>query len=236
LNTLVIETSTSIELLAVSADGRISDRTAVPGVSHSVTLFSNLDAALAALGIGIRDIGLIGVGVGPGSVTRMRIAVSTARMLAQALGVPLVPVMSQLFYAASVAAPPGECILAAFDAKKGRVFGALYRAGNDPLVPAVLAPPGDYDIALLCEKTLGARTTAVGDGCERYRDRIEEMVPGCEIRGGFLPSGGTACRLVEKIYAENPDRFRNITAVLPYYARKSDAEVLRERGNGTGRG
>jgi hypothetical protein len=30
-----------------------------------VTLFSNLDAALATLGICIRDIGLIGVGVGP---------------------------------------------------------------------------------------------------------------------------------------------------------------------------
>lgn len=236
MNTLVIETSTSIELLAVSADGRISDRTAVPGVSHSVTLFSNLDAALVALGIGIRDIGLIGVGVGPGSFTGIRIAVSTARMLAQALGAPLVPVMSQLFYAVSVTASPGEYVLAAFDAKKGRVFGALYRAGDDPLVPSELVPPGDYDIALLCEKTLGARTIAVGDGCDRYRDRIGDMVPGCEIRGGFIPSGGTACRLVDKLYAENPDRFDDITAVLPYYARKSDAEVLRETGNGPGRG
>ncbi|HNU90731.1 MAG TPA: tRNA (adenosine(37)-N6)-threonylcarbamoyltransferase complex dimerization subunit type 1 TsaB [Spirochaetota bacterium] len=236
MNTLVIETSTPIELLAVSADGRVADRTAVSNVSHSVTLFSNIDAALGALGIGIRDIGLIGVGVGPGSFTGIRIAVSTARMLAQALAIPLAPVVSQLFYAVSVGASPGEFILTAFDAKKGRVFGALYRAGEDPLAPAELVPPGDYEISWLLEPARGARTIAVGDGAERYSDRIGLALSKCELLTGFIPSGERACRLVERFHAETPHRFEDISKVLPFYARKSDAEVIREAGEIKDRG
>jgi tRNA threonylcarbamoyladenosine biosynthesis protein TsaB len=228
LNILVIETATSIELLAASADGRTSDRTAISRVSHSVTLFANIDAALGELGIGIRDIELMGVGVGPGSFTGIRIAVSTARMLAQALGVPLVPVKSQLLYAASAAAGPGEYVLVAFDAKKGRVFGALYRASDDPLSPTEVVAPGDYDIERLCEPARGKRTLAVGDGAEKYRAEIEKRLPECAVLADFMPSGEAACRIVGNAYAANPAGYPDIGAVLPFYARKSDAEVIRE--------
>ncbi len=228
MNTLVIETATSTELLAASSGGRTSDRTAASRVSHSVTLFANLDAALGELGIGIRDIELIGVGVGPGSFTGIRIAVSTARMLAQALGRPLVPVKSQLLYAASVAAAPGEYVLVAFDAKKGRVFGALYRFSDDPLSPVEVMPPGDYEIARLTPPARGKRAFAVGDGAEKYRSEIEAHIPECTLLAGFVPSGSVACRIVGDIYATNPDRYADFTAVVPFYARKSDAEVIME--------
>ena len=237
MNTLVIETATSIELLAASAGGKTADRTAASRVSHSVTLFTNLDAALDELGIGIRDIELLGVGVGPGSFTGIRIAVSTARMLAQVLGVPLVPVKSQLLYAASAPAAPGEFVLVAFDAKKGRVFGALYRASDDPLSPIELVPPGDYEIAPLAELTRVGRALAVGDGAEKYRSELEALTPDCTLLTGFVPSGETACRIVAGAYAANPGRYTDITAVVPFYARKSDAEVIRdEKRNGERKG
>lgn len=228
MNTLVIETATSVELLAASSGVRTSDRTAASRVSHSVTLFANLDAALVELGIGIRDIGLIGVGVGPGSFTGIRIAVSTARMLAQVLDVPLVPVKSQLLYAASVAAAPGEYVLVAFDAKKGRVFGALYRSSDDPLSPIEVVAPGDYEITRLALPALGKRAFAIGDGAEKYRSEIEAQVPECAVLPGFAPSGNVACRIVMNAYAADPDRYAKFTAVVPFYARKSDAEVIRE--------
>ncbi len=92
-----------------------------------MTLFDNIDAALAGAGISATDLQLIGVGIGPGSFTGIRIAVSTARMLAQVLSIPLAGLSSPLIYAASMEALPGEYLMTAFDAKKGRVFGALYR-------------------------------------------------------------------------------------------------------------
>ena len=118
----------------------------------------------------------------------------------------------------------------------GRVFGALYRAGEDPLAPAELVPPGDYEISWLLEPARGARTIAVGDGAERYSDRIGLALSKCELLTGFIPSGERACRLVERFHAETPHRFEDISKVLPFYARKSDAEVIREAGEGKDRG
>lgn len=227
MNILTIDTSTGLELVAVSASGDSSDLTGPAAASHSVTLFERIDAALKGAGIGIRDIGLIGVGVGPGSFTGIRIAVTTARMLAQVLAVPLAGVHSQLIFAASAPSEPGDFLLSAFDAKKGRVFGALYRREADALTPAPIIPPGDYEIGTLLAGTVpGKRLIVTGYGIEKWEGIIETAVPGCEILRGFVPSGAIACALAERAFADNPGTCRDYASVVPRYARKSDAEVV----------
>ena len=59
---------------------------------QSERLFTLLEELLAEHDAGWQDIGKIGVGVGPGNFTGIRIAVSAARGLAMSLGVPAVGV------------------------------------------------------------------------------------------------------------------------------------------------
>lgn len=51
-----------------------------------------LDSVLAAGGCGWQDLAAIGVGIGPGNFTGIRISVATARGLALALGIPAIGV------------------------------------------------------------------------------------------------------------------------------------------------
>jgi tRNA A37 threonylcarbamoyladenosine modification protein TsaB len=56
LNVLTIDAATQAELVAAAADERVADETRKTDASHSVTLFENIERALASLGITIRDV------------------------------------------------------------------------------------------------------------------------------------------------------------------------------------
>ncbi len=229
---LTIDTAASVELIGASSGDAVSDKTREVGVSHSITLFEGIDSALGELDIAINDIELIGVGLGPGSFTGIRIAVSTARMLAQLLKTPLVGIKTHHLYASSVKAEIDENILIAFDAKKGRVFGALYRSGKDRLSPVEVVEPGDYYMDYLIDNIdRDKRTLLIGDGVEKYYNLIEERAPDHKRLSGFMPSAKDACALTEYIYNMEPEKHNNINRVVPFYSRKSDAEIVKEMRN-----
>ncbi len=232
MNILTIDTSTDIETIAVCSNGKISDQTSIADRSHSATMFNNIDIALKDLGISMDDIGLIGVGIGPGSFTGIRIAVTTARMLAQILKIPTVGIKTPLIYACSADAAAGENIIIAFDAKKGRVFGALYKMGGDNTDPIEIVAPGDYHIETLAERIDPSfRTHIIGRGIGKYHDKLSNLIQDPVIPMNFLPSGKIACSLTEKIYNNNPDEFMDYNRTLPLYSRKSDAEVEKDKKN-----
>ncbi len=73
----------------------------------------------------------IGVGVGPGSYTGVRVGIATGRGLARAWGVPLGGA-STLAALALAGLLPGESGIAALDARRGNVYAARYRRPEDP--------------------------------------------------------------------------------------------------------
>ena len=233
MNILAIDTATRIEIATASSGSLFSDKTKFVSESHSVTLFDNIDRSLKEINLEIKDINVIGVGIGPGSFTGIRISVTTARMFAQIFNLPLVDVKTHLMYAVSApdTVKPGGNILIAFDAKKGRVFGALYRKEEDELNPHEIVEPGDYSMEyLLTHADKKEKAVLIGDGCEKYIEAIENCVRERELLSDFTPSGQKICGLIEKMYLENPDKYLNYNNVLPFYARRSDAEVKQVSG------
>ena len=228
MNILVIDTASPLEIIAACAGESAFETSALVNTSHSVTVLDTVDRCLKKLGLAAEDIDVIGVGVGPGSFTGIRIAVSTARMLAQVLGKPLVGLQTQLIYAVCVDAGRGDNILVAFDAKKGRVFGALYRTSGQPLAPEEIVAPGDYPIQLFLERVDASRPThLIGSGTEKYHDAVSELKKGIIIRD-FAPSGKIICDLALNAYRKNPGDCDDYNKVVPFYARKSDAETVKE--------
>jgi len=232
LNILVIDTSTDIELICISVNGRIYQYCDSTGMSHSVTMFQNLASLLSQASIKINDIDLIGTGIGPGSFTGIRIAVSTARMFSQILKVPLVGLKSPEIYAASVKSSEPGTVIAAFDAKKNRVFAGAYRLDDNKIHE--LVSPGDYFMKdLLYSINDPGNLTCIGDGCEKYIDLIEEFSRENRINyrfiKNFLPEGKAAAELTLEKYNNSPDRYADYNNIIPFYSRQSDAEMLKKK-------
>jgi tRNA threonylcarbamoyladenosine biosynthesis protein TsaB len=230
LNILLIDTATNTEIVAASSGNIVSDQTRKVDVSHSATLLESIDRAVKGIGIELSDLNVIGVGIGPGSFTGIRIALTTARMFAQVFELPLIGIKTHLIYALSAVgnANPGENILIAFDAKKDRVFGALYKMNEKDLYPDEIIEPGDYQIGYLLDNIRNKKKSVlIGDGCEKYYNEIKSGLPGHILFKNFQPSGEIICKLTGDIYSQDPELYRDFNRIIPFYSRKSDAEIMK---------
>lgn len=107
-------------------EGAVLGASSAPSEGDSEAIIEHVDAALSAAGVAFGGIDRIGVTVGPGSFTGVRVGIACARGLAFALAVPAAGVSTLAAMARQVDAP----VLAAVDARHGAVFAGLF---PDPL-------------------------------------------------------------------------------------------------------
>jgi tRNA threonylcarbamoyladenosine biosynthesis protein TsaB len=204
---LGIDTATPSTVVGLlRADGSVDERRDDPPVGARPR---HAERVLALVGAVVGDwagVERIAVGVGPGGFTGLRIGIATARALAQARGLPLVPVSSLRALAAGAGAD--RPVAAVIDARRGEAFVAVYRGDEVLREPAALGPEA------LAEAAAG--TLAVGDGALRFRDVLERagaVVPRSEDavhRIGAaalcrLGAAGTAADHVLPDYRREPD-------------------------------
>ncbi len=91
------------------------------GRAHAALVLEALDELLAACGARPGDFAALGVGVGPGSYTGVRVGVATALGIARAWGVPCVGA-SSLTALPGTLAPPATRVVALSDARRGNVY------------------------------------------------------------------------------------------------------------------
>lgn len=96
---------------------------------HDDDLLPAVDRLVTQAGLTPRDLNVIAVSIGPGGFTGLRIAVSTAKMFAEALSVKLIAVPSALV-AAYATAPAEQQVLVAL-ASKGETFWATSLKRSD---------------------------------------------------------------------------------------------------------
>ena len=183
---------------------------------HATRLLGLVDEALAAVGLELNELDRLGVGVGPGSFTGLRIGIATARALAQAADLPLagVSTLDALAAAAADELEPGRAVLAVIDAGRGEGFAAGFRDGRALAAAAALGPDGLAALAATLEAPV-----AVGGGAVRFQAQLRAAgaaVPPAESPL-HRPDGRHLCRLAAA--AETADR----DAVLPQYVRAPDA-------------
>ena len=189
---------------------------------HATHLLPLAAALLGDAGARFADVGLIGVGVGPGTFTGVRIGVATARALAQAGDSALTGVGTLRALAEGV---PARDVLAVVDARRGEAFVAGYRDGTEVLAPAALGPAA---LEGLAPPEGGRAWLAAGDGAIRFRDALERagatVLP--DIDPAHRISAAAICRLARAAGPATRDD------VLPVYVRAPDATEPRRGGAG----
>ena len=91
MNLLVVDTTTDNIVIAISVSGTISSRVEeTQGRKHNSKVLEIIDELLIKSGLSINDIDYLGIVVGPGSFTGIRIGVATINALSIATGAPIV--------------------------------------------------------------------------------------------------------------------------------------------------
>jgi tRNA threonylcarbamoyladenosine biosynthesis protein TsaB len=170
---IAFDTATAATVVAASSPHELVTRRHDPGPGerpgHTAQLMALIEEAVVACGGTLGDVRRIGVGVGPGSFTGLRIGVATGRALALATGAEVVPVSTPDALAVAAGAREGTPILAAIDARRGEIFVTVWADGRRVHGPAAVRP--EALAGLVAEHAPGA--LAVGDGAVRYRDVLE---------------------------------------------------------------
>jgi tRNA threonylcarbamoyladenosine biosynthesis protein TsaB len=123
---------------------------------------------------------LIGVGVarGPGSFTGVRVGLSLAKTVGQMLGIPVHPV--DTLDALAWGCEGAEWVAPMLDARRGAVFGALYRRGGDSwetVLGGRLIAVEDWLDLVDATVPQGAVTSVVGAGLNRHREAVTARDP-----------------------------------------------------------
>jgi tRNA threonylcarbamoyladenosine biosynthesis protein TsaB len=172
-------------------------------MKHGEQLAPLIEQALRQAGITRQDLTAIGVGVGPGPFTGLRVGLMTARTLAYVLEIPVYGVCSLDVLAVEAvdtgAVTAGE-FLVATDARRKEVYVARYDERGTRLTGPVVDKPA----------ALATDGPVVGEGATLYPDAFPQGT------GPAAPSAGWLARVVT-------DRRAELLDPEPLYLRRPDA-------------
>jgi tRNA threonylcarbamoyladenosine biosynthesis protein TsaB len=229
---LGVDTATADAVVGVVADGEVVHEARVdPGPDgrprHSQVLLPEIERGVEAAG-GWEKIDRIAVGIGPGSFTGLRIGIATARGLAQAREVPIVPVGSLRALARGISASDqggGHPALPVIDARRREAFAALIDNGGAEIWSPFVASPDDLGDRL---RELDRHPLAAGDGALRFAAELEAA--GATVAPPEDPIHRVAarhvCEVGEAAIEASPDQ------IQPLYLRPPDAKKWLERDRG----
>jgi tRNA threonylcarbamoyladenosine biosynthesis protein TsaB len=222
---LGIETSGKSTGLALADSGKLGAEVVEDSsCSHNEMLMPLLDRLLKGAGVKPAELAGIGVDIGPGMFTSLRVGTSTAKGLAVALGIPVVGVDS-LWALAHTALPSLDGVVSLIDAHRQQVYAALYLGGRAVLPPSVMSPG---ELMARVGSTLSGRTdvVAAGNGVGICAETFSASGVRLELSGIENPSPGViALEAGERIANGRTD---DIASLEPLYLRRTDAELTRE--------
>ena len=217
---LALDTALSATTVVVARDGLVlASRCDPMERGHQERAAVLAAEAMAEAGVAFSTLDRIGVTLGPGSFTGVRVGLALAKGLALAWDTPLVGVGSLEALALTVDA--SGVTAATIDARRGRVYLQLFRDGISLCQPDVV----DIDAArsLIEALALGPQpdgaVTLVGSGAPL----LAEIAPVARLEHVQYPSPEALARLTAAAH-------RLDQPPSPLYLRGPDAKTLAERG------
>lgn len=207
MRTLVIDTATDQGLVAIGDNSKVLGSTSWrSNARHGENIIGRIDHVLEQTRTDRQDIDLIGVCVGPGGFTRVRVGLATAKGLSLALNVPIVGVSSLRVMARGVTGHKLGVRVPVINAYRGEIYAAGYQWREGKLVE--VAPPSHGPLEVVLDRI----KESIGENQNLIR--VDEIGPGHDQV------------LVEEVFFELEDNGAADLATLePTYLRPSDAKL-----------
>jgi tRNA threonylcarbamoyladenosine biosynthesis protein TsaB len=225
---LAMDTSTAHVSVAFGDRGAVIGAMQLAGGRrHAEQLAPAIEHLRLECGVDLDHLAAIAVGTGPGLFTGLRVGVTTAKVMAQALRIPVVGVPS-LDLVAYPLRHSERTIVAVLDARRHEVFAARYQPVPGGVLrvseygvhsPAELVADLIADVAEFPHGLLLA-----GDGVARFPTEFAE-IEHAEVAGPeFAAPSVTALIALATARAER-EEFEQPADLRPLYLRQSDAEI-----------
>ncbi len=225
---LAIDSSGLVASVALIADDiLVGEYTIHNKKTHSQTLLPMIADMLEMSGVEKGELDAIAVASGPGSFTGLRIGASTAKGLAQGLGIPIVPIsaLEGLAYNLQGSQTP---VCPIMDARRGQVYSGIYDVSGR--IPKVLYEDGARPIEEVIDrvKEIGKPVTFIGDGVPVFKEKLIEALSQLARFGNISVryQKASSIALLGNIYFDD-DRQVEAHEFVPRYLRTTQAE--RER-------
>lgn len=190
-------------------------------------IVANIDKVLKSAGLTLDGVEGIGVGVGPGSWTGIRVGVTVGKMLAFSTGKPLagIPTLEVLAYAARNEYLP---VCAVISVGTGdAVYAALYHSAD-----GTVSRTGDYYVGSVkgLTEVLTGPSVLVGAGAQSFARLITPEL-GKEIRVlDAVPEGSAAAFLAQKRLERGDSD--DALSLTPLYLKESTARAFVNKYSG----
>ncbi|MCR5209355.1 MAG: tRNA (adenosine(37)-N6)-threonylcarbamoyltransferase complex dimerization subunit type 1 TsaB [Lachnospiraceae bacterium] len=220
---------------AIYCDGRLSGVYSINHKkTHSETLLPMLDEVKRMTEFDLGQADAIAVAAGPGSFTGLRIGAATAKGMAEALGIPIIPVPT-LDAMAYQFCGTDKVVCPMMDARHAQVYSGIYAFDKSDGVTLEIineskAVDAGEQVGKACEaaKQRNCGIVFLGDGADAYRELIKEKADAPYI---FAPAhrntqdAGCVAVLGEIYFGQG--RSVSADAFVPEYLRPSQAERVR---------
>lgn len=195
---------------------------------YSSWLLPAVEGVLKKAGYSMPQVDAYGVGAGPGSFTGVRIGLATAKAWGEVYGKPI-GAISRLEVIACEARGGTDYVAAFADARRGQVFGAVYRRGGTVLerIGAEMVMAAGKFVQTAGELAGGERIAwAFTDAdpvfdTEEWKQR-EKLIEGTDLVPGFL--GAAIGRMARN--AVLAGKATDALGLDANYVRRSDAEIF----------
>ena len=173
MKVLAFDTSSkALSVALLEEENRLAELTLTIKKNHSITLMPTIEFLMASIDWKPTDLDRIVVAEGPGSYTGLRIAVATAKTLAQTLKIDLVGVSSLL---ALVPEEIEGLAIPVMDARRNHVYAGFYQ--EDQLV----YPERHLSFEAVLERVKGAEKVTFLGEVEAFREQIQEALPSAQM-------------------------------------------------------
>ena len=226
---VALGSSGTVATVAVAEDDKIiAEYSMNYKKTHSETLLPMLDEITKNASIDLEDVDAVAVCAGPGSFTGLRIGAATAKGLALALDIPIVPVPTCAGIAYNMWGFDG-LICPIVDARRGQVYTGIYRVDEKM---SCLMDQDAMDIHDLITKLneMNERVVFLGDGVPVFHATIEaEMKAPALFAPAHLADENAAAIATLAMQYMKEGKAIPADDFAPVYLRKSQAEREREK-------
>lgn len=247
---LAIETTGPLGSTAIiDENGKITMKVSGEEMNHLKDLMPMAQALITELGIEKKEISAVAVSVGPGSFTGIRIGVSTARALAQALNISAISVPTLDSFKQKKNGT--DYIVPIFNARRGQVYGGIFDSADGDVLksgPYMLTDVltalktrladdfSETNCGMPCCKTV----TFYGDGIDAYESQLND----------FIKEAGAHFGCSKFVFAPKEERYQtasmtakdglakftrgetlSVGELLPEYMRMTEAEQKLKDGS-----